>query len=101
MSNNKRCPNFSPCSPPFRSRFPMYSVRNGLNYSTPFTATLVSLLVHTVALWIAVFLTIGITAGRISRRRRYCHNRHSPADHASLPLHRHPQARHIPGRYSA
>ena len=36
------------------------SVRNGLNYSTPFTATLVSLIVHTVALWIAVFLTMGI-----------------------------------------
>jgi drug/metabolite transporter, DME family len=36
-------------------------VRTGFKYSTPFTATLVSLLVHTVGLWIAVLLTSGIT----------------------------------------
>jgi drug/metabolite transporter, DME family len=36
------------------------SVRKGLSYSTPFTATLVSLIIHTVALWAAVFLTMEI-----------------------------------------
>jgi drug/metabolite transporter (DMT)-like permease len=35
-------------------------VRNGFQYSTPFTATLVSLIVHTVGLWTAVLLTMGI-----------------------------------------
>lgn len=36
------------------------TVRRGLLYSTPFTATFVSLVIHTVALWTAVFLTGGI-----------------------------------------
>jgi drug/metabolite transporter, DME family len=36
------------------------TVRNGLNYSSAFTATLVSLIIHTLALCIAVFLTMGI-----------------------------------------
>jgi len=35
-------------------------VRRGMEYSTPLTATFVSLVVHTVALWIAVALTVGI-----------------------------------------
>ncbi|MDP2603335.1 MAG: EamA family transporter [Deltaproteobacteria bacterium] len=36
------------------------SVRRGMEYSTPLTATFVSLVIHTVALWIAVALTVGI-----------------------------------------
>jgi DME family drug/metabolite transporter len=41
-------------------------VRTGFKYSTPFTATLVSLLVHTVGIWIAVLLTSGITQVALS-----------------------------------
>jgi len=40
--------------------FANISVRRGMEYSTPLTATFVSLVVHTVALWIAVALTVGI-----------------------------------------
>lgn len=40
--------------------FANISVRRGMEYSTPLTATLVSLVIHTVALWIAVALTVGI-----------------------------------------
>jgi len=40
--------------------FANISVRRGMDYSTPLTATFVSLVVHTVALWIAVALTVGI-----------------------------------------
>jgi DME family drug/metabolite transporter len=36
------------------------SVKRGFRYSTPMTATFVSLVIHTVVLWIAVFLTGGI-----------------------------------------
>ncbi len=36
------------------------TVRRGLLYSTPFTATFLSLVIHTVGLWTAVFLTGGI-----------------------------------------
>lgn len=36
------------------------SARRGLQYSTPTTVTYVSLLVHTITLWTAVFLTGGI-----------------------------------------
>lgn len=36
------------------------TVRRGLLYSTPFTATFASLAIHTVVLWSAVFLTGGI-----------------------------------------
>lgn len=36
------------------------AVRRGLNYSTPLTATFVSLVIHTLALWTAVFFTVGI-----------------------------------------
>ena len=61
------------------------SVRNGLNYSTPFTATLVSLILHTVALWIVVFLTMGrpqvalaavvaiVVSGILQPIMRHCH----------------------------
>jgi drug/metabolite transporter (DMT)-like permease len=38
------------------------AARRGLQYSTPITVTYVSLLVHTVTLWSAVFLTGGIPA---------------------------------------
>jgi len=40
--------------------FANISVRRGMDYSTPLTATFVSLVVHTVALWIVVALTVGI-----------------------------------------
>jgi transporter family protein len=40
--------------------FANISVRRGMEYSTPLTATFVSLVVHTVALWIVVALTVGI-----------------------------------------
>ena len=40
--------------------FANISVRRGMEYSTPLTATFVSLVVHTVALWIAVALTVCI-----------------------------------------
>ena len=40
--------------------FANISVRRGMDYSTPLTATFVSLVVHTVALWIIVALTVGI-----------------------------------------
>jgi uncharacterized membrane protein len=36
------------------------TVRHGMRYSTPLTATFVSLIIHTVVLWTAVFLTGGI-----------------------------------------
>jgi uncharacterized membrane protein len=36
------------------------SVKRGFRYSTPMTATVVSLVIHTVILWIAVFVTGGI-----------------------------------------
>lgn len=36
------------------------TVRQGLRYSTPITATFVSLTLHTVVLWAAVYLTVGI-----------------------------------------
>ena len=36
------------------------TVRRGLIHSTPFTATFLSLVIHTVGLWTAVFLTGGI-----------------------------------------
>jgi uncharacterized membrane protein len=36
------------------------SVRRSFRYSTPLTATFVSLLIHTIILWVAVFLTGGI-----------------------------------------
>lgn len=36
------------------------TVRQGLKYSTPITATIVSLTVHTVVLWTAVYWTVGI-----------------------------------------
>jgi drug/metabolite transporter (DMT)-like permease len=36
------------------------TVGHGMRYSTPLTATFVSLIVHTVALWSAVFFTAGI-----------------------------------------
>jgi DME family drug/metabolite transporter len=42
------------------------SVRRGLNYSTPLTATFVSLLIHTIVLWSAVFMTIGIPGVALS-----------------------------------
>lgn len=38
------------------------SVRRGLSYSTPLTATFISLLIHTIVLWTAVFMTAGIPA---------------------------------------
>ena len=38
----------------------LVSARRGLKYSTPITVTYVSLIVHTVTLWTAVFLTGGI-----------------------------------------
>jgi uncharacterized membrane protein len=38
----------------------LVSARRGLKYSTPITVTCVSLIVHTVTLWTAVFLTGGI-----------------------------------------
>lgn len=38
----------------------MITSRRGMQYSTPTTVTLVSLIVHTVTLWTAVFLTGGI-----------------------------------------
>jgi len=40
--------------------FANISVRRGMEYSTPLTATFVSLVVHTVALWILVAFTVGI-----------------------------------------
>jgi uncharacterized membrane protein len=36
------------------------TVRHGMRYSTPLTATFVSLIIHTIVLWTAVFLTGGI-----------------------------------------
>ena len=33
------------------------SVRRGFRYSTPLTATFVSLLIHSIMLWMAVFVT--------------------------------------------
>jgi drug/metabolite transporter, DME family len=36
------------------------SVKRGFRYSTPMTATFVSLLIHTIVLWSAVFITGGI-----------------------------------------
>lgn len=36
------------------------TVRHGMRYSTPLTATFVSLVVHTIVLWTAVLLTSGI-----------------------------------------
>jgi drug/metabolite transporter, DME family len=36
------------------------TVRHGMRYSTPLTATFVSVIIHTVVLWTAVFLTGGI-----------------------------------------
>ena len=36
------------------------SVRRGFRYSTPLTATFVSLLIHSIMLWMAVFVTSGI-----------------------------------------
>jgi drug/metabolite transporter (DMT)-like permease len=36
------------------------TVRHGMGYSTPLTATFVSLIIHTIVLWTAVFLTGGI-----------------------------------------
>ncbi|HEX2932162.1 MAG TPA: EamA family transporter, partial [Candidatus Binatia bacterium] len=36
------------------------TVRHGMRYSTPLTATFVSLIIHTIVLWIAVFITGGI-----------------------------------------
>lgn len=36
------------------------TVRHGMRYSTPLTATFASLIIHTVVLWIAVFMTGGI-----------------------------------------
>jgi drug/metabolite transporter, DME family len=36
------------------------TVRHGMRYSTPITATFASLIIHTVVLWIAVFMTGGI-----------------------------------------
>jgi uncharacterized membrane protein len=38
------------------------TVRHGMRYSTPLTATFVSLIIHTIVLWIAVFMTGGIPA---------------------------------------
>ncbi len=38
------------------------TVGHGMRYSTPLTATFVSLLVHTAVLWTALFLTSGIPA---------------------------------------
>ncbi len=40
--------------------FANISVRRGMEYSTPLTATFVSLVIHTVSLWIVVALTVGI-----------------------------------------
>ena len=36
------------------------TVRHGMRYSTPLTATFVSLIIHTIVLWTAVFITGGI-----------------------------------------
>lgn len=36
------------------------TVRQGLRHSTPITATIVSLAVHAVVLWTAVYWTVGI-----------------------------------------
>src|SRR5262245_28082043 len=36
------------------------TVRHGMRYSSPLTATFVSLIIHTIVLWIAVFMTGGI-----------------------------------------
>jgi len=36
------------------------TVRHGMRYSTPLTATFVSLIIHTIVLWTAVFMTGGI-----------------------------------------
>jgi drug/metabolite transporter, DME family len=36
------------------------TVRHGMRYSTPLTATFVSLVIHTIVLWTAVFITGGI-----------------------------------------
>jgi drug/metabolite transporter (DMT)-like permease len=36
------------------------TVRHGMRYSTPLTATFVSLIIHTIVLWTAVFFTGGI-----------------------------------------
>lgn len=36
------------------------TVGYGMRYSTPVTATFVSLIVHTIVLWTAVFVTSGI-----------------------------------------
>ena len=36
------------------------TVRQGLRYSTPITGTFVSLTVHTIVLWVAVYVTSGI-----------------------------------------
>ena len=78
-------PNFLLGSPPSHSRSPMFRCVNGLNYSTPFTATLVSLILHTVALWAVVFLTMGrpqvalaavvaiVVTGILQPIMRHCH----------------------------
>ncbi len=39
---------------------PQFLVRQGLRYSTPTTATFVSLTLHTIVLWAAVYFTVGI-----------------------------------------
>jgi drug/metabolite transporter (DMT)-like permease len=41
------------------------AVRHGLRYSTPLTATFVSLIIHTIVLWTAVFLSSGIPSVKL------------------------------------
>lgn len=41
------------------------TVRHGMRYSTPLTATFVSLIIHTIVLWSALFLTRGIPSVKL------------------------------------
>ncbi len=65
--------------------FSNITIRQGLRYSTPITGTFVSLTVHTIVLWAAVYLTVGIPkvaflavtviciTGMLQPVMRFCH----------------------------
>jgi drug/metabolite transporter (DMT)-like permease len=48
------------------------TVRHGMRYSTPLTATFVSLIVHTSVLWTALFLTYGIPSVKFVAVAAFC-----------------------------